>query len=270
MSLLWRDALIVRLAPHAVRIERRRRGRRPVATEPIELTVPSTSDGGAPWNAAVDALEAQLLTPGLRGADLDVTVDDAFARWMLLPWSAALATDAERLAYAQLEFESVHGERARAWRIRLGDARPGEPAPACAIDDALHERLAAIATAAGGRLTAVRPAFGAALDRHRRALSAPSAAFALIERGRCTVAAFERGRWRHLESVRLTGRVADVVAATLARIDALGVCPESPRRLHVVFEAQAEALPARIGQWDVVTVDDASPATGARVSWGRR
>ncbi len=270
MSLLWRDALIVRLAPHGVRIERRRRGLRQVTTAPIELTLAPTADGGAPWNAAVDALEAELSTPRLRGADLDVTVGDAFARWMLLPWSPALATDSERLAYAQLEFESVHGERARAWRIRLGDARPGEPSPACAIDDALHERLAAVATAAGGRLTAVRPAFGAALDRHRRALSAPSAAFALVERGRCTVAAFERGRWRHLESVRLTGRVADVIAATLARVDALGICPDSPRRLHVVFETQGEVLPARIGQWDVVTADDAAPAAGARVAWGRR
>lgn len=270
MSLLWRDALIVRLAPHGVRIERRRRGLRPVVTDPIDVTVMQTSDAGAPRNAAVDALEAQMLAPRLRGADLDVTLDGAFTRWMLLPWSAALATDAERLAYARLEFESVHGERAHAWRIRLGDARPGEPSPACAIDDALHERLAAMATAAGGRLSAVRPAFSAALDRHRRALSAPSAAFALVERGRCTVAAFERGRWRHLESVRLTGRVSDVVAATLARIDALGVCPESPRRLHVVFETQAEALPARIGQWDVVAADDASTATGARVAWGRR
>lgn len=269
MSLWWRDTLRVRLAPHGVRIARQRRGLRPVTSEPIEVVVAPTADGGAPWIAAVDALEEELLAPRFRGADLDVTLDGAFARWMLLPWSAALATDAERLAYARLEFEAVHGERARAWRLRLGDARPGESSPACAIDEMLHERLAAIATATGGRLAAARPAFGAALDRHRGVLSAPSAAFALVERGRCTVGAFERGRWRHLESVRLTGRVAEVAAATLARIDALGVCPDAPRRLHVVFEAPAEPLPARIGQWDVVTADDAAPAPGPRVAWGR-
>lgn len=270
MSLLWRDTVRVRLAPHGLRIERHRRGLRPVAMDPVEVTIAPTSDIGVPWAAAIDELEAQLPAPRLRGADLDVTLDGAFARWMLLPWSAALATDAERLAYARLEFESVHGERARAWRIRLGDGRPGEPSPTCAMDEALHERLAAIATTAGGRLAAVRPAFGAALDRHRRALSAPSAAFSLVERGRCTIAAFERGRWRHLESVRLTGRVADTISATLARIDALGVCPDTPRRLHVLFETQAEALPARIGQWDVVTADDAVPVPGSRVARGRQ
>jgi hypothetical protein len=269
VSLSWRDVLRVSLAPHGLRIARHRRGWRSPAAETFDVAVAATVAGDAPWAAAVDTLEQTLQTPRLRGADLDVTLDGVFARWLLLPWSAALATDAERLAYALLEFESVHGERARAWRVRLGDARPGEPSPACAIDEALHDRLAGVATVAGGRLVAARPAFGAALDRHRRVLTAPSAAFALVERGRCTIAAFERGRWRHLESTRIAGRVADALAAPLARIDALGVCPESPRRVHVVFDASPEMLPARVGGWDLVTADDAAPAPRARVAWGR-
>jgi len=269
VSLSWRDALRVKLAPHGLRIARHRRGWRSPAAETFDVAVPAAAEGSSAWTPATDVLEQTLLAPRLRGADLDVTLDGGFVRWLLLPWSAALATDAERRAYAQLEFESVHGERARGWRIRLGDARPGEPSPACAIDEALQDRLAAIASAAGGRLIAVQPAFGKALDRHRRVLTAPSAAFALVERGRCTIAVFERGRWRHLESVRIAGRLSDAIAAPLARIDALGVCPESPRRLHVVFDAAPEALPAHVGGWDVVTADDATPVPRARVAWGR-
>jgi hypothetical protein len=269
VSLSWRDVLRVKLAPHGLRIARHRRGWRSPAAETFDVAVAAAAEGSAAWTAATDALEQTLLAPRLRGAHLDVALDGGFVRWLLLPWSAALATDAERHAYALLEFESVHGERARGWRIRLGDARPGEPSPACAIDEALHDRLAAIASAAGGRLIAVQPAFGTALDRHRRVLTAPSAAFALVERGRCTIAAFERGRWRHLESVRIAGRLSDAIAAPLARIDALGVCPESPRRLHVVFDASPEALPAHVGGWDVVTADDAAPAPRARIAWGR-
>jgi hypothetical protein len=265
----WRDALHVRLAPHGLRIERRRRGLRPTVGEAFDEPVTPASGEAPPWQAAADALERCLQAPRFRGADLHVDLGAAFSRWLLLPWSAALATDVERLAYARLEFEAVHGERVRGWRLRLGDGRPGEPAPVCAIDDALGDRLDGIAVAAGARLVAVRPAFGAALDRHRRVLSAPGAAFALVEPGRCTIAAFEAGRWRHLESGRWQGRMADALAARLARIDALGICPGTPRRVHVLFDDLPEALPARLGDWDVVPVEERVDGPAARFSWGR-
>ena len=269
MSLLWRDSVRVRLAPDALRIERRRRGLRSDAGEAFEEQVPHASDDAPGWTAAVDALERCLQSPRLRGADLEVGLSGAFARWLLLPWSAALATDAERLAYAALEFEAVHGERARGWRIRLSDGRPGEPSPACAIDEGLAARLEALALATGGRLVSARPAFSTALDRHRHALTAPGAAFAYIEPGRCTIAAFERARWRHLDAGRVSGRVSEALGARLARVDALGVCPDAPRRVHVVFDGLVEALPARLGGWDVVTPGDATGTAGPRFAWGR-
>lgn len=269
MSLWWRDSVRVRLAPDALRVEHRRRGLRSVAGEVFEEPVAPVSGDVPAWTTAVDALERCLQSPRFRGADVDVALSGAFVRWLLLPWSAALATDSERLAYAALEFEAVHGERARGWRIRLSDGRPGEPSPACAIDEALAARLESAAVAVGGRLIAAQPAFSAALDRHRHALTAPGAAFAHIESGRCTIAAFERGQWRHLDAGRVSGRVSEALGARLARVDALGVCPDAPRRVHVVFDDVVEALPARLGGWDVVTPGDATGAAGPRFAWGR-
>jgi hypothetical protein len=258
VSLSWRDRVVVHLAPHALRLERHRGGLRSgIAASATELVAGSTES--APWAPATDTLATVLQSPRWRGADLDVRLSGHFARWMLLPWNAAIATDAERIAYAQVEFESVHGERARSWRLRIADTRPGEASPVCAVDESLMARLEEIARVAGVRVVGTAPAFGVALDRHRHALVANSAAFAFVESGRCTLAIVERGRWRHLGSDRIRDRAADVLAAQLAHAEALGAGTAEPRRLHVVFDEADEALPGRIGAWDVVSAG-AAPA----------
>lgn len=262
MSLSWRDRVVVRFAPHALRLERHRRAPRSgiagIGTEAVE-----GSTASAPWAPAADTLATVLQDTRWRGADLDIRLSGHFARWLLLPWNAAIATDAERLAYAQVEFEAVHGERARGWRLRLADTRPGEASPACAVDESLMARLDEIARLSGGRLVAAVPAFAEALDRHRRALVANGAAFAFVEAGRCTLAIVERGRWSHLATDRVRDRAADVLATQLAHAAALGVGTTEPRRLHVVFDAADEPLPGRLAGWDVVVPDAGGVSRGS-------
>lgn len=264
MSRWWRDRLEVTLGPQSLRLARHARlsGRPRGAVERFEVT----TDAAGGWEAAVDALAAQLQSPRWRGADLDVRVSGHWVRWLLLPWSEAIATDAERLAWARVEFEGVHGERARGWDLRLAEQRPGRPAPACALDRELVARLRAVAQGAGGRLGRLAPAFADALDAHRRTLAARRSAFAFVEGGRCTLARFDRGQWEHVGSGRHGGRVADFLAAELRRGDAFGAAPAGMQRAYVVFDEAEATLPARLGEWDVVVL---GASARAPAPWSR-
>lgn len=266
MSPSWRERMRIVLAPGGLELTRVRRGLRPRTAHAAALPVPpATTSATTPttatptptsWDGALAALDAVLTEPRWRKADAEVLLSGHFVRVHLLPWSASLATDAERLAYARAELEAVHGERVRDWTLVLDDAPVGQAAPVCAIDTALLDALRVKCAVAALKLRSVRPQFAVALEQHRAPLRVRNGGFAFAEAGRLTLALYQAGACRWLANPRVGVALAEALAAEVRQAEALGAVAGNGR-LHVAFAGAREALPARIGGWEVVPLPSA-------------
>lgn len=265
MSPWWRDRAVVRISPDAVLLTRLGRGfrRAPIASETLAVA-PS---GGAPaWRAGIDVLAALLQREASwRAGGLVLEVAAPLCRWMLLPPNSDIATDEEWEALARLEFEAIHGERARDWDVRLGEQTPGGAVPACAIDRGLVEAARALCAGARMKLESVVPVFAVVFNAHRAALRAPVSALAHLDGDRVSIGVLNRGQWLAITGARLNGSPAGVLERELIGIASQGLLPSGERRLYVVDDTrEAQALPARLGDWDVVvrTQSSGEPSAG--------
>lgn len=267
VTALLRGRLRVVLAPEAVELVRFSAGLRPgiahAVRHPVE-PVRAASDG-SPWRAAVDVLAAALAEPRWQNVPAEVLVSEHWVRWQIVPFVDSLVRESEREGYARMEFEAVHGERARGWQVSVAAPRAGQSVPACAVDAALPEAVRAACEAAGGKLASFSSLFSRAWDRHRHRLGSGAGALAFVEPGRCTLGVFEGGAWRAIASPRLNGDAAAVLAGELSAALAGGVV-SAPGTLHVAFAAGRRAMPADLAGWRVSVLEEPAvpfAATGA-------
>lgn len=252
MSRWWRDSLLVSFGPSRIRLAR-------VSALPGGRMPPWSEVVVEPGSTALETLGAALQERRWHGTAARVWLHARHVRWMLLPFSEAIATDAEWLAYAQIEFAGVHGERARDWSIRVLAPRFGQPVPACALDATLLDDLQRVCAGADVRVAQVAPAFAIAFEAERARLRSAVSAFVLVQDDRFTLAVLEAGAWRALDTGRIGPRAAESLEAALVRADA-GQFGEAARRLWICFDGPAVALPARLGDWDVVVLEPAAMA----------
>lgn len=267
MSLWWRERLVIHLAPGSVSLTRWGRGVKPRLKEQHSYAlespaaVPSAAAAAGPWQAAIDLLDRALTEARWRRAEAHLHLSSHFLRFALLPFSAALATDRERAAFARLELEAIHGERVAGWTLSLDDAPLGAAAPVCAVDTALLEALRAAGQRAGLTLRAIRPAFAAALQIQRGRDRAPRYGFAFAEAGRVTLALYEGKACHWLTNPRVGTALTETLSAEVTQAQALGALGGGGR-LQVVFSDRREALPPRIGAWELAVAEPGEP--GAR------
>jgi hypothetical protein len=264
LAAVARGQLRVRLAPDAVELVRLSPGLRPGILQAVRRAVAGggSAAAGQPWRGALEAVaEALRIEPRLGGAPALVAVSDHWVRWLLVPFSASLTLDAELQSYARMEFEAVHGERARGWTVCLSAPRPGGATPACALDASLPEALREVLHGAAAQLVSLSPGFALAFHRHRKRIGPGPAALALVEPGRCTLGVFQEGAWQAIASPRLPGDPAAALAAELVAVLARGAVA-SPGTLHVAFASGRRALPAEVAGWKVeVLTEPAVPFT---------
>ena len=253
MSPSWRERVQLTLAPSGVELARYGRGFRPAL-------IASAAVRAEPGESVAVVFARALADARWHRADARLVLSGHLVRYQMLPWSAALATDADRLAYARLEFAAVHGDKAQSWDLALADAPAGEAAPVCAIDAALIASLKATCTGATLSLLSVTPRFVAEFDRVRQHIARGPGGFALVEPGRLTLGLFDHGRWRALSNPRFEGPAAVALAAELTQAQALGTVGVDGARLHVVFAGAPDMLPAKLAGWDVMVHDGAAPA----------
>lgn len=242
------------LAPSGVELARYGRGLRPALIAAGSVAAEAGEGPG-------EALARALADTRWHRADAQVLLSGHLVRYQMLPWSAALATDADRLAYARLEFVAIHGDKAQSWDLALADAPVGEPAPVCAVDAALVASLKATCTSAALKLSSITPRFVAEFDRVRQHVAKGPGGFVLVESGRLTLGLFDNGRWRALSNPRFDGPVGAALAAELTQAQALGAGGDAAR-VHIVFAGIAEPLPSKLAGWDVM-VHDSEPAVAA-------
>jgi hypothetical protein len=178
---LFPERVEVRLAPEAVSA-----GSRTLACDP--------AFGAEPWQGALAALRGLEFRARCR---VTVLLANDFVRYAVVPWSDALATEAEEEAYVRHHFSRIHGERAKPWALRWSDGL------ASAVDARLIEDLRLAFPPQGkAKLVSVQPEFMAAFNRARGAIPAGGAWLVLADAERACVALHVRGKWLSVQNAR--------------------------------------------------------------------
>jgi hypothetical protein len=184
VSRLFPEPLVVTLSPTRVRV-----GEKAVPCDPAL--------GAEPWQGAVHALKKLDLPRG----KATVILSNHFVRYALVPWSAALAGEAEETAYVRHHFGRIHGERAKAWAFRATPAPSAAPRLCSAIDTNLLAALKELFSKKS-KLISVQPYLMAAFNRWRGAIPAAGAWLALVEPERACVGLHARGHWQSVQNAR--------------------------------------------------------------------
>lgn len=201
MSLLSRNPLRIGLCPDRLILAADRRGPRPGNVERDIILVESSPDS-APWQAAVDGLPSALALAGPAKPDVTCILSNHFVRYALLPWNAALKTEAEWLALARHRLASVHGNATAAWALRVSETGPNGPRIASATDQALIDALEAKSSGYGAHLVSVQPYLMAAFNGIHATMD--NFCWLVIEEpGRLTLALVVDGIWRVIRNHRV-------------------------------------------------------------------
>jgi len=157
----------------------------------------------AEWHAALDALPGVLA--GMKQHEVSVVLADQFVRYALLPWNAAVKSEAQWLGLARHRLSAIHGAAAAGWDVKLAQTAANGPRLACAVDRELLEALAAKFADAGVALVSVQPFLVSAFNKLRSGLLGGiggSCWLVVEEPGRLTIAAIQRGVWIAIRSRR--------------------------------------------------------------------
>jgi len=196
------DRILIALAPAALAFARIRRALRPAVAE-YRTVECNPAPGTEPWRGAVAALAPLAESLKEDRADITVVLSNHFVRYALVPRDPGLDTDEERLAFARFTFARIHGERSKAWQVRLDRGDAGSAQLASAVDDALLQAVrGCFKPGTKARLVSVQPYLMAAFNRWGRQLSAARGSLLLVEPDRACVARLDNGRWSAVHSAR--------------------------------------------------------------------
>jgi hypothetical protein len=185
VSRLWPERLSVSLEPHRIVV-----GKRTVDADP--------EYGSEPWHGALEAFKREALSWRTR-VNVSVVLSNHFVRYTVLPEQDGSATPEEELALARFQFAKIHGDRAKAWEVRVSEQL------ACAIDAALLEGLRACFPKTGkARLASVQPYLMAAFNRSRRRIPREGAWLVLAEAKRTCLARIAPKGWASVHNARET------------------------------------------------------------------
>jgi len=181
-----------------------RQGRRVIegSAQQIALVNP-----GGHWQASLDALRALLTeSAAASGLPLEISLSGRWSHMVLAPWSDALLSEPGAAHFLESQLTALYGDAARGWHIVGDDAPYGQARTVCGIDATLLHALRELAGDCGHACVAIEPLLCTAL----RSLSAqesraPAAALALVEPGRITMAALDRGRIVAIQSQPANG-----------------------------------------------------------------
>jgi hypothetical protein len=208
VSLLWRKkTLRIGLGPDAIIVSGSR--------EAVRVQGEGTGD----WRSALAALPEVLKS--YRNQEAAVVLADQFVRYALLPWNAALKSEAEWVALAQHRFGALHGAPAAEWQVKVTETAPHGARLACAVERVLISGLAEQFVAAGVHLASAQPFLVAAFNRLRsgvRNIVGNGNCWIVVEeRGRLTLALIQRGEWLAIRARRSDDRWRGLLPEILER-----------------------------------------------------
>lgn len=235
-----------------------RQGRRVIegSTQRIALV-----NSGGHWQASLDALRALLneSAKAWAGLSLEISLSGRWSQMVVAPWSDALLSVPGAAHFLQSQLTTLYGDAARGWHVVGDDAPYGHGRTVCGIDATLLHALRDLADDCGSSCRVIEPLLCTAL----RSLSADesrasAAALALIEPGRITMAALNRGRIVAIQSQpaggawrqelpqawqRWTLRVPELTAIEHVAVVDLGASPNTAQ--GAIVQLVADTLPPR-------------------------
>lgn len=235
-----------------------RQGRRPVDDGARRIAF-ANPDGH--WQASLDALRALLreAPAAWAGLPLEVSLSGRWSHMVVAPWSDALLSEPAATHFLQSQLTALYGDVARGWHIVGDDAPYGQARTVCGIDATLLHAVKELAGECGHPCRAIEPLLCSALrSLGTDELRAPAAALTLIEPGRITMAALDRGRVAALQSQpagggwrqelpqawqRWTLRVPELAAIEHVAVVDLSAAPATTP--GTIVQLVAEALPPR-------------------------
>ena len=201
MSPLWRDEVGAYLSPHRLCLVRLQRGARPKPVAEHEQRFENVKNDS--WEVPLSALSALLAQSPWSGARTRVVLADHWARYIIVPWSAELRSNEERLGHARQLLDSSFGEAVAGWEVRISDAPPQATRVACAMHGELIAGIRAACEAAGATLVSLQPQLIDAYAVWRHRLPQANSWFVSIEQGSLTAARLGRNGWDRVYGVRI-------------------------------------------------------------------
>lgn len=200
MSPLWRDRLIVGLAPERLTAVRLGKGLHPRPIRQCEVRL--DADSTTPWRPGLAAFQDLVRDPQWQTASVDFVLSSHFVRYAVIPGDPNAQTADERAALGAIVFRKTFGNLCQDWRITLSETPKGLSTLGAATPSGLLEDLRA-SVGKGCRIHSVRPDLMEAFNRIGERLKDSPATFALVESGRATIAHVADGAWKSIIS-RLT------------------------------------------------------------------
>jgi len=202
VSLLSSGRILIALEPDSLALVRTRGRWRRRATETRAVRC-DPGFGAEPWQGAVAALARVAGELQGAGAAVTVVLSNHFVRYDLIPWSEGLGNAEEEAAFVRYRFAKVHGERSKAWDLRLSPGPAGSVRVASAVDLALVQALRECFPASGrARLASIQPYLMAAFNRWRPLVAGGRGWLLLVEPSRLCLARVEDGRWLAVRNTR--------------------------------------------------------------------
>ncbi len=263
MSPLWRDELRVGLCPDRLVVARYRAGLTRRRAQSAVRLLPVAAENLAAGDP-IARLRALVEEPAYRTTGITVVLSNHYLRYLVLPWSEALATAADWEGYARLCFTQTYGNPAADWTLRIGAARRGQPRLACAIDAALMLKLLEIP-----RLRSLQPYLMSAFNSRRGRLGTKPAWFVLQEPGRVTLGLVAEGRLQAIRSRRIAhtwrtalGEMLDRESAGLVGLGSEGHACDQAFLYAEDSSARGEAGESGAGRYRVtdLTVQPGTPS----------
>lgn len=126
---------------------------------------------------------------------LEVILSNHFVRYAVLPWSSALSTERDWMAFAEHIFVSTYGGDTAPWRIRICDTGRRKARVASAAEASLLDSIAAIP-----RVVSIQPHLMSAFNAQHEEFDTDPGWFVVHEPGRLTLGLIANGEWKLLRN----------------------------------------------------------------------
>ena len=251
MSPLWPDQLGIALFPERLVLARASGGFRPRLVHK-EIVAFAPAEPGVPlWQPAVDALAAKAAEGALAKANVNLVLSNRFVRYTMVPWSEALRSKEEELAFARHCFARVHGSEAENWEIKLSSAKPHNPGLACAVERSLIEALNVRMSPLGSRYRSLQPHLMASFNRWRARLGERPAWLVVAEPGLLCLALLQDGYWQSMHSVKVDADWISVLPGVLAREECLVDSKVQCDEVLLFAPDEGQPLLLEAGKWRI-------------------